>query len=147
MGDKMKRKRGGQPGNQNARKHGFYSANLTPEEICELLNITNLKGTDREMAVLRIKLKSVLATNPGNRRVLMEAAKLVVKEAGAKYHLDREDRNRLKKVVRSLWNNIPVLSNYQPDNTKQYLQNESNLYSQTNRHTKPVQPTFTLENT
>ena len=26
------RKRGGQPGNQNARKHGFYARTLTPEQ-------------------------------------------------------------------------------------------------------------------
>ena len=26
-----RKKRGGQPGNQNARKHGFYANTLTPE--------------------------------------------------------------------------------------------------------------------
>ena len=27
---KLKRKRGAQPGNQNARKHGYYAADLDP---------------------------------------------------------------------------------------------------------------------
>jgi uncharacterized protein YjcR len=27
---RVKKKRGGQQGNQNARKHGFYSSTLTP---------------------------------------------------------------------------------------------------------------------
>jgi hypothetical protein len=33
MGNKTKRKRGGQPGNQNARRHGFYSGYFDPGQI------------------------------------------------------------------------------------------------------------------
>jgi hypothetical protein len=40
----MKRKRGGQKGNGNARKHGFYSGTLGPAETRQLWNITNLEG-------------------------------------------------------------------------------------------------------
>jgi uncharacterized protein YjcR len=40
---KVKRKRGAQKGNQNARKHGFYSAALNPTEICQFWNIVNWK--------------------------------------------------------------------------------------------------------
>ena len=39
-----KRKRGGQKGNRNARKHGFYSGTLSPAETRDLWNITNLEG-------------------------------------------------------------------------------------------------------
>jgi uncharacterized protein YjcR len=47
---RIKRKRGAQKGNRNARKHGFYSAALSPAEIQELWNITNLEGVDPEIA-------------------------------------------------------------------------------------------------
>jgi len=40
----IKRKRGGQKGNRNACKHGFYSATLSPAETSQLWNITNLEG-------------------------------------------------------------------------------------------------------
>jgi len=55
-----KRKPGGQPGNQNARKHGFYSSKLNPDESCRFWNIVNLKGVEPEVVAFRLKLHSVL---------------------------------------------------------------------------------------
>lgn len=37
-----RRKRGGQPGNQNARKHGNYSKVLTPRELEILKEVASL---------------------------------------------------------------------------------------------------------
>jgi hypothetical protein len=52
----IKRKRGGQKGNGNARKHGFYSGTLSPAETSQLWNITNLEGVDPEIAFIRTPL-------------------------------------------------------------------------------------------
>jgi hypothetical protein len=97
-----KRKRGGQKGNRNARKHGFYSGNLSPAETSQLWNITNLEGVDPELAFLRVKLQSSLQHDPGNRRVISEASGLLVKWYSADYQLDATDRNYLKTVVENL---------------------------------------------
>ena len=75
----IKRKRSGQNGNRNARKHGFYSDTLSPAETQELWNITNLEGVDPEIALIRVKLQSSLQDDPGNRRVIREASRLLVK--------------------------------------------------------------------
>jgi hypothetical protein len=37
---------GGPPGNQHARKHGFYARYLTTEEQAELLEATVVEGLD-----------------------------------------------------------------------------------------------------
>src|SRR3972149_3846926 len=95
-----KRRPGGQPGNQNARKHGFYSGRLSPEEICRFWNIVNLEGVDPDIAALRIKLHSVIQSNPGNRRVLLEGVKLLAKWTAAKNHLDPKDAGFVKKAIR-----------------------------------------------
>ncbi|MEE8413943.1 MAG: hypothetical protein V3R96_05270 [Dehalococcoidales bacterium] len=108
---KGKRKPGGQKGNQNARKHGFYSSVLTLAEICEFWNIINLETVDPEIAVLRLKLRSVLRHDPGCRRLLREASKLLEKWYSAKYRLDEPDRTCLKGVITG------ILDNYQPDRT------------------------------
>jgi len=97
-----RRKRGGQKGNRNARKHGFYSATLGPAETCQLWNITNLEGVDPEIAFIRVKLQSSLQHDPGNRRVIREASRLLVKWYSANYRLDPTDRNYLKTVVENL---------------------------------------------
>ncbi len=97
-----KRKRGGQNGNQNARKHGFYSTTLSPAETCQVQNITNLEGVDPEIALLRVRLQSSLQYDPGNRRVFREASRLLVKWYSANYQLDRADRNYLKTVIENM---------------------------------------------
>jgi len=97
-----KRKRGGQKGNRNARRHGFYSATLSPAETRQLWNITNLEGVDPEIAFVRVKLQSSLQHDPGNLRVIREASRLLVKWYSANYRLDPADRNYLKSVVENL---------------------------------------------
>ena len=98
----IKRKRGGQKGNRNARKHGFYSGTLSPAETSQLWNITNLEGVDPEIAFVRVKLQSSLQYDPGNRRVIREASRLLVKWYSANYRLDPTDRSYLKTVVENL---------------------------------------------
>jgi hypothetical protein len=98
----VRRKRGGQKGNRNARKHGFYSGTLSPAETCQLWNITNLEGVDPEVAFIRVKLQSSLQYGPGNRRVIREASRLLVKWYSANYGLDATDSNYLKTVVENL---------------------------------------------
>ncbi len=98
----IKRKRGGQEGNRNACKHGFYSATLSPAEISQLWNITNLEGVDPEIAFIRVKLQSSLQHDPGNRRVIREASRLLTKWYSANYWLDQTDRNYLKTVIENI---------------------------------------------
>jgi hypothetical protein len=98
----VKRKRGGQKGNRNARKHGFYSGTLSPAETSQLWNITNLEGVDPEIAFIRVKLQSSLQHDPGNLRVIREASRLLVTWYSAHYRLDPADRSYLKTVVENL---------------------------------------------
>ena len=97
-----KRKRGGQKGNLNARKHGFYSGTLSSAQTRQLWNITNLEGVDPEIAFIRVKLQSSLQHDPGNRRVIREASRLLVKWYSENYGLDATDSNYLKTVVENL---------------------------------------------
>ena len=55
-----KRKRGAQPGNQNARKHGFYSKHFTPDQIEQIGNAHDLKDLGPEINLLRVKLNTLL---------------------------------------------------------------------------------------
>jgi hypothetical protein len=97
-----KRKRGGQEGNRNAGKHGFYSGTLSPAETSQLWTITNLEGVDPEIAFIRVKLQSSLQHDPGNRRVIREASRLLVKWYSENYGLDATDSNYLRKVIENV---------------------------------------------
>ena len=95
----VRRKRGGQKGNRNARKHGFFSATLTPSEARQLWNAINLEEVDPEVALIRVKLQSSLERDPGNHRVIREASRLLVKRYCERYGFDRIGRTYLKTII------------------------------------------------
>ena len=73
MSKRIRRPRGAQPGNQNARKHGFYSRRRTSEELEWLPKVAQIDSLDEEIAVLRVKIRSILAKDPENINVLLIA--------------------------------------------------------------------------
>ena len=123
----IKRKRGGQKGNGNARKHGFYSGTLSPAQTSQLWNITNLEGLDPEIALIRVKLQSSLEHHPGNRRVIREASRLIVKWYSAYYGLDATTGSYLKAVVQDLLETAPLRRSVGvQDSQKQMADDETN---------------------
>lgn len=69
----MSHKRGAPFGNQNARKHGFYSKVRTECEKQNLARASAIKGIDDEIALLRVKLKSVVERDPANLDLISSA--------------------------------------------------------------------------
>ena len=67
-----KHKRGGQPGNQNARKHGFYSKHLSPEQLQDFDDALVINSLDQEIALLRVKLNSILADQKSPPELLLQ---------------------------------------------------------------------------
>jgi hypothetical protein len=55
-GPGQKRKRGGQPGNFNALKHGFYSRRFTRQELEDLENAMQ-EGLQDEITLLRVQIR------------------------------------------------------------------------------------------
>jgi hypothetical protein len=122
-----RRNRGGQKGNRNSRKHGFYSGTLTPAETSQLWNITNLEGVDPEIAFIRVKLQSSLEHHPGNRRVIREASRLIVKWYSAYYGLDATTGSYLKTVVQNLLETASMRHSAGPQGSqKQMADDETN---------------------
>ena len=68
-----KKKMGAPKGNQNARKHGFYAKVLDEAEQFDLELATGVEGIDDEIALLRVKIKSLLEHDPENIKLMMQA--------------------------------------------------------------------------
>ena len=73
------RKRGGQPGNQNARTHGFYSRVLTSQQQQQLEEARPLLDLDEEIALLRLKVRSILQNDPENHAALLAAVSVLTR--------------------------------------------------------------------
>ena len=97
---KPKRKRGGQPGNQNARKHGFYSGGLAAGQQAAFPAAIALKGVDREIAILRLKIASVLASDPQNYRLQIRALSSLGRLLRTRQKLVDCDRQQSKDLYR-----------------------------------------------
>ena len=56
---KKKRKKGAQPGNLNALKHGFYSRQFRERELTDLEEI-DAEGLENEIAMLRVMIRRLM---------------------------------------------------------------------------------------
>ncbi len=125
---RTRRHRGAQPGNQNARTHGFYSRNLTPYQRQALRDAAPLKGVDRETAKLCLKISSILAVDPCNylvfRRALSQLAFLV---QHTQYLDDSQMENALDKLV-------------ELSKRLAYIEALDRQFGHKSEHTKPTSP-------
>ena len=97
---KVKRKVGAPRGNQNARKHGFYSKILTPRQHELLSSVVPSDSLGREIAVMRTKIASVLAEDPDNTSALILAVTALARLLRAKKDLGLHDVRDLKIASR-----------------------------------------------
>ena len=78
MAHTNRRRRGGQPGNQNARKHGFYSKmKWVPEEQDALPPEATPDELDRDIAIIHMKVRSILANDPEDTKLLAYSLSLL----------------------------------------------------------------------
>ncbi|MDO8715824.1 MAG: hypothetical protein Q7J73_03330 [Dehalococcoidales bacterium] len=75
----VKKKRGAPKGNQNARKHGFYSKVLDLAQQEALPAAAKLTGLGEEIALLRTKTRSVVANDPRNYKLINMAASSIAR--------------------------------------------------------------------
>jgi hypothetical protein len=108
MSNKNRYKRGPPQGNQNARKHGFYSRVLDKEEQYDFEQATQVEGIDEEIAILRVKLKSVLRHDPENIRLIVLATESLSRLLRAKYNLNKGDKKGLSQVIGNVLKDIAL---------------------------------------
>lgn len=100
--------RGAPKGNQNARKHGFYSRALNKAESLQLEEACGIEGLDEEIAVLRIKLRELLEDSPDNIKLALEAANTIARLVRTRYNISKEQKKSLKDAVTSVLTEIAV---------------------------------------
>jgi hypothetical protein len=98
MNPDIKRHRGGQPGNQNARKHGYYSSALTGSDKANLTQASQITGLDNEIALLRARLKAVVQRNPDNIRLISEAASTLARLMRTSHKLGFSQADRFEQA-------------------------------------------------
>ena len=108
MRNKVVRRRGAPKGNQNARKHGFYSKVLDEAEQLDLELATGVEGIDDEIALLRVKIKSILEKDPENIRLIMQATNTLARLVRTKYNISKKDKKGLKEAIGNVLRDVAL---------------------------------------
>jgi hypothetical protein len=108
MGKEARRQRGGQEGNQNARTHGFYSEVFNKTEQMDFELASGVNGIDDEIALLRIKIKSILGKDPENIKLIMQATSTLAGLVRTSYDLTKEQRKGLKEAIGNVLRDVAL---------------------------------------
>lgn len=108
MSEKENRKRGAPEGNQYARKHGFYSRVLDETEQMDFLRATCVEGIDEEIALLRVKIKSLIAHDPDNLTLIMKAINTLARMVSTRYNLSKKDKKGLKEAIGNVLRDVAL---------------------------------------
>ena len=98
---RTKRQPGGQPGNLNALKHGFYSQALKEAQSLELDEATALPVDDLsgEIALLRQRILLLLQAAPDKLELLCLATRAIANLTRTQYHLKGSDAAQLADAM------------------------------------------------
>ena len=108
MAAKTKRERGAPKGNQNARKHGFYSKVLDEAEQLDFELVSGVEGIDDEIALLRVKIKSILSSDPENINLIMQATNTLARLVKTRYNITREQKKGLKEAIGNVLRDVAL---------------------------------------
>jgi hypothetical protein len=108
MSAEAKRKRGAPRGNQNARKHGFYSKVLNEAEQLDFELAAGVEGIDDEIALLRVKIKSILEHDPENVKLIMRATNTLERLVRTRYNITREQKKGLKEAIGNVLRDVAL---------------------------------------
>jgi len=106
MPAKADRKKGAPKGNQNARKHGFYSKVLDEAERLDFELACGVEGIDDEIALLRVKIKSLIAHDPENIKLIMQATNTLAGLVKTSYKMTKEQKKGLKEAIGNVLRDI-----------------------------------------
>lgn len=108
MGEIVNGKRGAPIGNQYARKHGFYSRVLDEEEQRDYEQATCVDGLDDEIALLRVKIKSLVQRDPENVKLIVQATNTLARLLRTRYNISREDKKGLRDAIGTVLRDVAL---------------------------------------
>jgi len=103
------RKKGGQPGNRNAIKHGFYSRMLNEADKKDFEKAAGIEGIDEEIALMRLEIKrAITGGDDTNLKIIIRATNALEKLIRTRYLVSATQRQGLKQAIGNVIRDIIV---------------------------------------
>jgi len=95
-------------GKRSAGKAGFYSKVLDEAERLDFELAAGVNGIDDEIALLRVKIKSLIAHDPDNIRLIMNMTNALERLIKTQYSISKEQKKGLKEAIGNVLKEIAV---------------------------------------
>jgi len=108
MGEETKKKAGAQACNKNARKYGFYMKVMDEEERKNFKLATEVEGLDSEIALMRVKIQSLIAHDPENLQMITKAVTALARVIMRKYNISKPDQKTFAEAMQNALKGIII---------------------------------------
>jgi hypothetical protein len=102
------RVRGKRGASRGAPKAGFYARVLDEAERLDFELASGVEGIDDEIALLRVKIKSLLENEPENVRLIMQVTNALERLVRTRYKISKEQRKGLKEAIGNVIRDIAL---------------------------------------
>ena len=93
---------------QNVKKRGFYDKVLDEAEQLDFELASGVSGIDDEIALLRVKIKSLLGDDPTDVKLLVEVTIALERLIKTRYKITKEQGKGLKEAIGNVLKDIAV---------------------------------------
>ena len=102
------RKRGATKGKGNLEGEGFYGRVMDEAELIDFEMASGVEGIDDEIALLRVKIKSILAHDPENVRLIMQVTDALARLIRTRYNVTRDQKKGLKEAIANVLRDVAI---------------------------------------
>jgi len=93
---------------QRDTRPGFYGRALDEAEKLELEEARGVDGIDEEIAILRIKLRELIAKEPQKFDLHLKMANTIARLVMTRYSITREQKKSLKEAITKVLTEIAI---------------------------------------
>jgi hypothetical protein len=109
MSGTLNQKKGGQKGNRNAVKHGFYTRVFDEAERFDFVCAAGIEGIDEEIALLRLEIKKAISGGEARNLILLvKAVGALDKLVRTRYQITATQRKGLKEAIGNVIKDVLV---------------------------------------
>ena len=108
MPAKVRGKREALKGESSTPKPNFYAKVLDEAERLDFELASGVEGIDDEIALLRVKIKSLLENEPENVRLIMQVTNALERLIRTRYSISKEQRKGLKEAIGNVIRDIAL---------------------------------------
>ncbi len=92
----------------NAKTSGYYQEAFAEAERLDFELAAGVNGIDDEIALMRLKIKSILGKDPENIKLIMQATKALERLIRTRYEISKEQRKGLKEAIGNVLRDIAL---------------------------------------